>query len=635
MTKPFISQRLGPKHWGVSLLPGMALIGGVILVRLLGLLQNLEWAALDYGLKLRLPEPVDERIVIVGINEGDIQALQSYPISDRDLADLLEQLQAYRPQVIGVDIFRDLPVEPGHTELSKVFKNNSNIIAIERILPGRSGFTVSAPPNLPDEQVGFVDAVLDADGFLRRSLLGASNLQGKFRFSFTMRIAETYLQDQGIFLTNGILDPEAMRFRAKELHRFQPHTGGYIRADAAGNQILLNFRSGPRPFRQVSLRDIQTRSVNPEWLRDRIVLIGVTALSQKDLINTAAISGMTPGLVYGVEVQAHAISQIISTVLDNRPLLTTWPDVWEYIWIILWGSVGLVLGRLSPSPTKHFSVIIILGIALIGFSYGCLLLGLWIPLVPALIAFGLNSIALYAFHLYDQGLKARIQDRQMVIEKTFDALHNGPLQTLSALLRQTQDQDGSMLQLNQNLQTLNQELRVVYEDVRQELQDQDRQFTLGRDLRLDLKSPLHEILYEVYAYTVQRNFPCFQTLKVKVVTFEPLDSRRLNFENKRDLCRFLEETLCNVGKHAEGVTRLTIVCGQSKNLNFIRVEDNGISHSTIPSDPNSTHQKGRGTQQALTLAQHLQGSFQRYSSAANGTICEIIWPIQKPWFWQR
>lgn len=626
-------QDLDPQNKYAGLLPGLVLIAGVIAVRLLGTLQTLEWATLDYGLRLRPPEPIDERIIIVGIDEGDIQDLKSYPISDQDLANLLEKLQTFQPRVIGVDIFRDIPVEPGHEQLTQAFQRMSNVIAIERIVPNLKGFTISSPPELPDQQVGFADAILDSDGFLRRSLLGASNDADEYRFSFTIRLAEAYLKAEEISLNNGTHDPVAMRFGATELHRINPNTGGYIRADAAGNQILLNFRSGSKPFRKVSLRDIREGNVDPDWFQDQIVLVGVTALSQKDLINTAAVSGMTPGLIYGIEIQAHAISQIISAVLDNRPLLKTWPDVWEYLWIIIWGSVGIFLGQFTQSPTKHFGLVFLLGIGLVGLSYGSLLLGIWTPFVPTLLAFGINSSVLYAFYLYDQGLKARIQDRQLVIENTFDALHNGPLQTLATLVRQAKEQEDQPFSLS--LQNLNRELREVYETVRQETLTQDSKLTLSNSLTLDLQTPLHEILYEVYTETIGRDFPCFQSLKVKVVQFDPLDSHRLSLEQKRDLCRFLEEALCNVGKYAAGVTRLTIVCGQEGDLNLIRIQDNGSGQLTDAKRKTLSSQGGRGTLQSQRLAQHLQGTFKRIPVSPKGILCELMWPIRKPPFWKR
>jgi CHASE2 domain-containing sensor protein len=116
--------------WRVGVLPGIAVLGLVIIARLTGTLQFLEWLALDSFLRLRPSEPVDERIVIVGINEADIRSVGGYPIPDREIATLLRILQTYSPRAIGLDIVRDLPVEPGHAQLVAAFKDIKNLIAV-------------------------------------------------------------------------------------------------------------------------------------------------------------------------------------------------------------------------------------------------------------------------------------------------------------------------------------------------------------------------------------------------------------------------------------------------------------------------------------------------------------------------
>lgn len=608
---------------------GAISIGFVVLVRLSGLLQHSEKLALDYGLRWRPPESPDHRVVIVGITENDIQQLETYPIPDKELAAILRKLQTYYPRVIGVDIFRDLPVEPGHSELIQTLSDMPNVVAIEKALPDLSGFTIPPPPNLPETQVGFVDALLDEDGFVRRSLLGATSSSGDYRFSLTIRLAETYLAAQNITLENGIKDPIAMRFGSTELTQFQPNTGGYIQSDAGGNQMLINFRSGPNPFRIISLEQLKSGQVNPKWFEDRIVLVGIMALSQKDIINTAAISGSNPDLVYGVEVQAHAVSQIISAVLDNRPLLTAWPDIWEYLWILVWGLMGIWIGQLTPSPTKHFLLVSCISLGMIGLGYVGLMAGIWLPIVPGLLVFGLNGVVLYGFYLYDQGLKLRIRDRQKVIEDTFQTIHNGPLQTLANILRHTADQDWPPSAVHSHLQHLNQELRQIYEVVRLEALNQSQQVVLSDHLSLDLGLPLQELLYEVYKHTIERDFPCFQNLKLKVVKFEAMDSQNLTMDLTRDLCRFLEETLCNVGKYAERATRLTVTCMQKGNQNLISVADNGFSDESTLSIHASAQLGGRGTQQANDLAKRLGGTFSRRANPPQGIICEISWPVKK------
>lgn len=350
-------------NWRVATLPGIAMIIIIILARITGSLQYLEWQALDNFLRLRPEEPIDERIVIIGIDETDIKSA-GYPIRDRDLAELLIKLKTYEPRVIGLDIIKNIAVAPGYPELVAAFKNVKNLIAIEKVLPE----TIAPPPTVPPKQVGFADVMLDADNRLRRSLLSTPiNNDNDYKFSLSIRLAAAYLASEGITLENGIKNPEAMRFGDTELPKFLANSGGYVGADAGGVQILINFRSGRNRFRTLSLNDIKTGKFNPNWLRDRIVIIGMTAPSAKDIINTSAIPSENPGSgqVYGVEIQAHVVSQIVSAVKEKRPFLQTWTDTWEYLWILAWGIMGMTFGRLIHSPLKNLLSISVASIGLI------------------------------------------------------------------------------------------------------------------------------------------------------------------------------------------------------------------------------------------------------------------------------
>jgi CHASE2 domain-containing sensor protein len=611
--------------------PGLLVIAVVMLARWAGGLQYFERTALDTLLRSRPPEATDERVLIIGIDEADIREIGQYPIPDRYLAELLQTLNTYQPAVIGLDIFRDLPVNPGHAQLLQTFRQTPNLIGIEKVLPDESGFTINPPPTLPSEQVGFVDAVLDQDGALRRSLLGVSAPSGEYRFSLTLRLAERYLALQGKMLENGKRDPIAFRWDDTELPRFHPNSGGYVRADAGGNQVLLYFRSGKQPFHRVSLRQLRAGQVPEDWIRDRIVLIGVTALSAGDVVNVAALPNSNPGLNFGVEIQAHAVSQITSAVLDQRPLITVWAEGWEYFWILLWGILGISLGRIFFHPIRLLIGLTMSSLMLFVLCYGFLLLGWWIPFVPALLVLLVNGASLTAilFYRHERELQTRLQERQQVIEQTFDTIHNGPLQTLAGLMRSHQTGKLAADDLSARLEHLNQELRAVYESMRQQVWQTDTAFWLNAELWLDLQLPMHEILYSVYNHTLTRDLPGFQSIKLKLTAFEAIDERRLNADIKQGLCRFLEEALCNVGKHAVSVTQLQVVCRTEQQQNVIRVIDNGVAIATLQ-NVNQQHQfnqAGRGTQQAKSLARQLRGQFRRSPHSPQGTLCELTWPI--------
>jgi CHASE2 domain-containing sensor protein len=603
--------------WQFGLVPGLTLTGLILLTRSLGFLQVFEWSTLDFFLSHRPYEALDERIVIVGIDEQDIQQIQTYPIPDQEIATLIQTLQKYQPKAIGLDIVRDLPVEPGYQKRQQIFQNSKNLIVIEKVLTP----SIAPPENIRATQVGFSDTIPDLDGRYRRIVLGIPT-QKDYKFSLVLRLAETYLAKENITLENGIKDPQTMRFAQTELPRFFPNAGGYIATDAGGVQMLLNYRSGTNPFRVLSLDDIKTQNFEPKWLEDKIVLIGMTSPSVPDLVNTNALVNLKlQGQIYGVEFQAHSLSQILSAVLDKRPLLKTISEGWEYLWIVAWGILGIYLSRITLTPLKNLLFIALSSVFLIGICYLVLLNGWWLPVVPSLIVLVLNGVILTSFYQHEQKLQLQIEEHQRTIEHTFTVIHNGPLQTLALVLCSLREKDVPQTDLLKKLETLNHEIRDIGEYLKQESLTPNDGLRLGSGLKLDLKQPLHELFYEVYSSTLERDFPHFATLKVKIRSFEPLESIKLSNDQKRQLCQFLEEAICNVGKHAQGVVRLSAIGSLQGNWYTLRIQDNGHKSDLVHS--------GRGTKQFQNLAKQLGGTFKRELLSPNGTRCELSWPIKK------
>lgn len=628
--------RLASASWQRRLFPGLTVILLIVVLRLLGVWQELEWAALDSFLRWRPAAPTDDRLLIVGINETDIQRIGAYPIPDAVLAELIVALQQHNPRAIGLDLFRDLPVEPGAATLNQILATSPDLFGIEKIMSA----PVLPPPALPPERVGFNDFALDDDGFVRRAFLGAfppplHPESEQFRLAFPLLLAEAYLAEEGLFLTNGRRNPDNMRFGETELSRFSSRDGGYIGADASGVQMLINVRSGRSPFTVVSLAEVLDGAVPAALIHNRVVLIGVMSLSQKDLVNSAAVNTLNPGLVYGVEMHAHITSQVLSAVLDDRPLIRVWPDFWEYGWIVGWGAIGMVLVGAITRPSWYLLTVGLIGLGLFASSYLVLWLGgWWLPIMPTLIAFTLNGLVLPGFYLYDQTLRSRIAARQRVIEETYDAIHNGPLQSLALLLKQKSDLSPTV---QSQLVDLNDELRTVYNRLRQESLPLADQLRLGGGKVVDLRHVLHELLYEVYTATLQRDFPGFESIKYQIVKFEPMSATGLTTDDRRSLCRLLEEMLCNVGKHAVSAKRLTVSCYATDTENIIRVADNGQGQPAVDSGERSPTRPaigGRGTQQAQALARHLGGFYKR-ELTPKGTYCELRWPIHNRHWWER
>ncbi|MEM8613715.1 MAG: CHASE2 domain-containing protein, partial [Cyanobacteria bacterium P01_H01_bin.105] len=577
-------------NWRLRLLPGLSVTGIIIFARLLGWLQPLEWKALDLSLRIRPAEATDSRITLIAITEDDIQTTLNHPISDEDLSELIETLQAYTPRVVGIDIFRDRPVGDGHQRLVQTLQASDNIIGIYRV--GTNNI-VLPPPALSEEQIGFADAIIDNDGFLRRSLLGSTDEQNNYRFSLTIRLTARYLAEDGLQLDNGVRDPETMRFGTTEIPRFRTNAGGYVRTDQGGNQALINFRAGPEPFEKITYKTLMSGQVDPELLRDRIVLIGYTAASVKDFVSSGAIAGVNPSLVPGMDAQAHAVSQILSAVYEDRAFLQTLPDGVEYSLIFISGLVGLTLAQWRRKPVVHFLVIGVIGGVGVLLSYGLILTSWWVPAVPMIAVFILNAAVLYAFYQAQAQLRSQLEDRQNLINQTYNTIHNGPLQTLSQMISTWPVDQPAPASLRTELHRLNRELREIYETMRQESLLPTGQLVLSGQQALDLQMPLDELLREAYHITLERRRDFFEPI-LKIVAFEPMDDTQLSVDQKRGLGRFLEEALINVQKYAKDTTRLAIDCRQQEGHNTIKIIDNGQGKSP-PGQPNPLG--GYGTRQ--------------------------------------
>ena len=171
----------------------------VVLLRVVGLLQPLEWRTYDQYLQWR-SEARDPRIAIVGIDEEDIRQQGQAIFSDAVYAEAIRKLSAQGPRAIGLDIFRDIPVEPGHAELDAVFRSTPNLIGIRTILgDNQERDAIDAAPALAElGQIGINDGIVDTDNTIRRGLLQVTTPEGNSAPSLALYLALLYLDAEGI-----------------------------------------------------------------------------------------------------------------------------------------------------------------------------------------------------------------------------------------------------------------------------------------------------------------------------------------------------------------------------------------------------------------------------------------------------
>ncbi len=114
------------------LLTSIIITGLLLGIRQLGWFQPLELAAYDWMVRTRPAIEPDSRLLIVKITEEDIQLRQHWPLSDQIIADTLQIISQAEPAVIGLDIHRDLPQEPGHQVLAAQLQS-PRVIVIKQV----------------------------------------------------------------------------------------------------------------------------------------------------------------------------------------------------------------------------------------------------------------------------------------------------------------------------------------------------------------------------------------------------------------------------------------------------------------------------------------------------------------------
>jgi CHASE2 domain-containing sensor protein len=395
--KEFRSKR---KILSKLVLASIFISGLVTGIRYMGWLQFYELRAYDQFMQLRPQEDPDSRLLIVEQREQDLRNYD-YPLPDRVLANVIQAINANDPAIIGLYLYRDSFVkEP----LANQFQNQDNLIATCKFKVNQS--EIIPPPDVPKnaQRIGFANLQQDPHYYsVRRYLLSRSNNNSSAtekcttEYAFGFLIAYQYLES----MNDKYIDPKAPNVDSgwtfynrqnntktvfKELHN---HSAGYNNIDDGGNQILLNYRQTKNIARKISVTEILQKDFRPELIKDKIVLIGNVAPSISE-------GQFTPlGKMPGVYIEAHATSQILSAFQNKRPMISWFPYWIDAILITVSSLIGTWLTWFLRKDGRK--LLLLFSISLIGvygiYFFG-FLQGLWLPLVPSILAF--ISAAIYA-----------------------------------------------------------------------------------------------------------------------------------------------------------------------------------------------------------------------------------------------
>ncbi len=383
------------KTYTFSLLILTILVTTIVLgIRRLGALQALELLAYDWMVSLHNNNEIDPRLLIVEITDKDIEAQNSYPIKDDAIAQLLQNIQIHQPKVIGFDLYREVAYPPG-TDILRQELQKDNVVVIQLI--GNGDNNVAPPPGVSPEQIGFNDIVVDVgDDVLRRHLMYVKfgEEKGQEMYSFSLRLGLKYLSDRQLELQ---VHDDYLQIDSAIFPDLKANSGGYQleTSETAGKQILINYRS-PNIAQRVSFSEVLAGEVAPNLIKDKIVLIGTTSPSVKDMHLTPYYQG-SESFMPGVVAHAQMVSQLLRVVLDDAPLFWFWSEWVEGIWIWGWSLLAVAIAWKLRYP---LSIVVISTVSVAGLwvCYSItFILGGWIPFFPAAITFTITIASVLAY----------------------------------------------------------------------------------------------------------------------------------------------------------------------------------------------------------------------------------------------
>jgi adenylate cyclase len=384
--------------WLAALLAGAIVAGLVLIARDRSWIEPLDLELYDRYLELaHVPAQRDPRIALVTVTEQDISELGQYPLTDRLVAAALRRVLDGGARAVGLDIHRDLPIAPGSDELDWLLRNEERVFAVY-LFGNRREQRVPGPAALRGtERLGFNDVLPDGDT-VRRGLLFLDDGHDEVGWSFALRLALAWLAGEGVGPAPAPDNPEWLRLGPTTIPPFAGDDGGYVGQDDAGYQFLVDFRNGPRGFDTIRLGPLLRGEIDPARVRDRIVLVGVTAESLPDFFHVPVsrsaagktANGVEPEGIHGVELHAHFASQLIRFGLGEAKPLRVLSEGQEILFVLLAVALGCALGPVGArgAVSGGLLVVVCLG-ALFALGLFSFRAGVWVPVAaPALAWLG-------------------------------------------------------------------------------------------------------------------------------------------------------------------------------------------------------------------------------------------------------
>jgi adenylate cyclase len=392
------ARKFARSRLAISVLITAAVFGATVGVRSVGWLEELELVAFDWLLRSRpLLELDDNPVVLIKLREDEIQKY-GHPLCDARMAVAIEKMRKLGAVGIGVDIYRDSPVptcggELGHEGLTEADDNLAEVaLRDDRVV--MIAKPLENPPIAPPKflegtsQIAVPDLKVDANGIVHRAFIYYTHEDVPY-YSLSLQLVLRYLREREIYPANDPDQPDLIRIGETAVPIFAPHDGGYHAEDAGGYQYLLDFALGHDGFPSYTLEDLYSDSIPTEAVHGKIAVLGTDSPTVKDHFSTPHSAGLPDDpRMLGMEVHAHAVSQLIRFAHGTADPIVSWTQRGELGWLLVWCALGGALGVWNRSG--WFTAIAgAVGLsALIGASRVAIANALWIPLVPPVLASG-------------------------------------------------------------------------------------------------------------------------------------------------------------------------------------------------------------------------------------------------------
>lgn len=370
----------------------IGLISGLLtLLAFLGLLDRTDWLASD--LLNQHPISTDDHIVVVGIDQKSLETLGPYSQWSREIfaqaIEALNQSEECRPAVIAVDVlFAGETQEETDRHLAEAAGKYGNVITAcamefqDTFIQGEDNefhwkrFYATSFDEPYDAlkkvtRQGHINAMMDADGILRRHLLISRLSDGREIPSLALAAAQMYQEYSG-----------AADDKTETLALPRLDSGGFW---------YLPYCALPGDFGGTfSIADLLSGDFSPEYFAGKVVLIGPYAPGLQDSYLTA-IDHAVP--MYGVEYQANAVHALLrgdfKTKIKDEPQLAA-------IFLLFFLSLLFLWKRPVKTATLYWAAVCAGWILLCRLAYqqGFILRVLWVP-VGLTILYGTALAANY------------------------------------------------------------------------------------------------------------------------------------------------------------------------------------------------------------------------------------------------